>query len=63
MLDLFEPFDMKYNVPDNNRPGGISGHLSILEAGNSIVSEFLSDKEDNPKDDVIYQRLNKVKVS
>lgn len=62
MLDLFEPFSLKYNASDMNKPWGLSGHLSLLEAGNGIVSEFLLDK-DNNHNDTLYAKLKKVKVS
>lgn len=62
MLDLFEPFSLKYNVSDMNKPWGLSGHLSLLEAGNGIVSEFLLDK-DNNHNDTLYSKLKKVKIS
>lgn len=62
MHKLFEPFDLKYNVSDMNKPRGLSGHLSLLEAGNGIVSEFLLDRTSN-QTDTLYSKLKKVKVS
>lgn len=63
MYELFKPFDMKNNVADANKPGGLSGHLSLLEAGNSIVSEYLLDGRNDLKKDTLYKKLKKVSVT
>lgn len=62
MYELFEPFSLKYNVSDMNKPGGLSGHLSLLEAGNGIVSEFLLDKT-STGEDRLYSKLKKVNIA
>lgn len=62
LLDLFEPFDPKYNTPALSTPFKLGGYLTLLSPGNHIVTEFLEDKSEDRSHDAIVSKLKFIKV-
>lgn len=57
MHDLFEPFDLKYAVADMKAPYSLTGCLTLLSTGNSIISKYLEDVSEDTKNDKVVKLL------
>lgn len=61
MVDLFKPFDTDYSNMHMDHPGSIAKHLTLLGPGNSILLNYLKDKDPAGKD-IITDNLQAVSV-
>jgi len=62
MARKFSTLKPHYNIPDTSKPYSISGNLSLLAPANSIMTNWLLDKEDDPEKDTVYKELETVEV-
>lgn len=67
LLDVFMEEQFKtlapfYNIPDTSAPYSISGNLTLLSPINSILSNALMDRTEDPANDTVYNLLGKVEV-
>lgn len=47
-----------FSVPNASKPFGISNHISLLAPCNSVLSNYLRDKSENPEQDTIVSRMH-----
>ena len=62
LVDEFKTLKAFYSVPDVSKPYSISGNLTLLSPATSILSNYLSNKdnEDNLEDRLV-SKLNLIK--
>jgi len=58
LADQFEVYSPYYTIPTLNSPFDISGSLSMQGPANTILMEYLKDKEDSGSNDFWTEYLN-----
>lgn len=57
MAEEFKTLKPHYNIPDLSKPYSVSGNLTLLKPANNILSNFLSDKQEDPANDTVAHLL------
>lgn len=60
MLDLLEPFDLKYSATDTDGPFSLTGCMTLLGTGNVIITNYLADKSEDIANDRVVSMLRKI---
>lgn len=62
MAELGKTFEIHHNVFEGSTPYSISSNVTILSPANAVLSDALSDAEEEPENDTIYKQLKFVEI-